>query len=80
MQVRVAPLGVVSARDTELVSPVAVLPYASCTVTTGCVPRGTAAVPPLGWVLKTTLVAAPAVTVKLMLVADARVPSVAVSV
>ena len=70
----------VRARVTELVSPVAVLPYASCRVTTGWVASGTPLLLPPGWVVKTSLVVAPAVIAKVVLVAEVSDPSVAVSV
>jgi hypothetical protein len=54
-----------------------VLPYASSTVTAGCVPNAAPAVPPLGCVVKTNWLAVPAFTVKLLLVALVREPSVA---
>ncbi len=80
VQVRIAPLAVVSARVTELVSPVTVFPNASCTVTTGWVAIADWLVEPLGCVVKPTLAAAAAVIVKLLLVAEVSPPALAVSV
>ena len=64
MHVSVAPPGVVNARLTVDVSPLTVLPDASCTVTVGCVPKAAPAVAvPLGCVVIVSLVAAPAESV-----------------
>ena len=54
---------------TDALDVVTVLPPASRTVTTGCVAHADVAVPPLGWVLKTSCVAAPVVTLNVLLVA-----------
>src|SRR5262245_59014743 len=73
----VAPAGVVNANDTVLVSVGTVLPPASWTATTGCVPN---AVPPVefeGCVVKPSITAAPTVTVSGSLLPVA-VPAVAV--
>ncbi len=80
VQVRVAPAAFVmlSVTGAELV--VTVLPPASCTSTTGWVPK---AVPPVeseGSVVKDRLVAALVVIVKGALTSLVRVPDVAVSV
>ena len=58
---------------------VTVLPPASCTATAGCVGK---AMPPVelpGFWVKATFVAGPTVMLKLLLVADVRLPLVAVS-
>ena len=80
VQVSVAPPGVVSARVTELVSDVTVLPPASCTATTGWVARAEPPVPVPGCVVNVSWAAAPAAITKLLLVADVNDPSVAVRV
>src|SRR5580765_5607049 len=81
VQARVAPPGVVSARVTELVSVVTVLPTASWIVTAGCWAKATwLALLGLGGVVKLSLTAGPAVMANDVLVADDREPSVAVSV
>ena len=55
------------ANVTEPVSLVTVLPYESCTVTTGWVARAVPmATPPTGWVVNTSLFAAPAVITTLL--------------
>ena len=64
MQASVPPLGLVpmaSVIDAEL--PVTVFPFASSTVTTGCVPQAVPPVPPPGCVVNTTFVAVPGVNV-----------------
>src|SRR3954469_21085299 len=76
----VAPAGVVIESVTALALVVTVLPAASWTVTTGCVPNATVLAAPLGWVVNTTLAAGPGVMVKEVLTAGVNVPSVAVSV
>jgi hypothetical protein len=80
VQVNDALPGVVKTRVTEAVLVVTVLPAASCTVTTGCVAIVVPPVPPLGCVVNASLVAAPGVIVKVVLVAEASDPLVAVSV
>ncbi len=76
-----APAGVVSASVTELASDVAVLPAASCTVTTGCVANvAPAAAAAEGWVVNASFAAAPADTVIDALTALVNEPSEAVSV
>src|SRR4051794_19075816 len=77
---RVAPAGVVMVNVTELVLVVTVLPAASCTLTTGCAPNAALLAAPVGWVVKPSLAAGPAVTVKLALAAPVRTPSAAVRV
>ena len=80
MHDRSAPAGVVIAKVTASVLPTTVLPPRSCTATTGWVANATPPVDPLGCVVKPSLAAAPAVMVKLLLVAAVRMPSVPVSV
>jgi hypothetical protein len=80
VQVRVAPAGVVMVRVTEAVLLVAVLPAASWTVTTGFVPKGVPALEPEGFVVKASLLADPALMVRLVLVALVRLLAAAVSV
>ena len=75
-----APPGAVSVSVTLVVAAVTVLPSASWTATTGCVPRAVPPVPLLGWVVNASLAAAPAVIVKVLLVAEVSDPSVAVRV
>ena len=67
VQVRVAPAGVVMVSVTEALLEVTVLPRPSWMATAGCVPK---AIPPVeleGFVVKPSLVAVPAVMVKLVL-------------
>ena len=59
---------------------VTVLPPASCTVTTGWVAHTELRAPPPGWVVNASLAAAPTVMLNVELVADVRVPLVAVRV
>lgn len=80
-QVRVTPPGApVTNRVTAALLVVTVFPLESWTLTTGCVAKGAepSAFDGLAW--KTSLLAAPGVTVTVVLVADERVPDVAVSV
>jgi hypothetical protein len=75
-----APAGVVIVKVTELVSLVTVLPPASCTATTGCVPN---AVPPVeldGCVVNATFAALPTEIVSELLTSAVNEASVAVSV
>jgi len=75
------PVPPVIARVTELVlSPVTVLPPASCTVTTGWVANATPPVLPLGLVVKASFFAAPRVIPKVVLTAFVRPVEVAVRV
>src|SRR5689334_17182256 len=76
----VAPPGVVSASVTDDVSVVTVLPPASCTVTTGCVPNAAVAAAPLGCVVNASFAAAPTVIVTDELTAVVSEPSDAVNV
>src|SRR4051794_3286394 len=71
-----APAGVVIVNVTSLVSLVTVLPASSWTVTTGCVANATVLAAPLGWVVKTTLAAGPAVIVSAVLTAAVTKPAV----
>ena len=80
MQDSSAPPGVVSARVTELVLPVTVLPKASCTVTSGWPAHAVWLVPLPGCMVKATLLAAAAVIVKVLLVAEVLPAEVAVIV
>ena len=80
MQVNVAPPGVVSARVTELVFPVTVLPPRSWIATLGCVPNGTFVPESLGCCVNPSFAAAPTEIVNELLTAEASAPSVAVSV
>ena len=79
VQVKVAPPGVVRARDTVVVLVVTVLPPASCTATTGWAAQLVLETPPPGCEVKPSLLAAPTVIVKLLLTAGVSAPSVAVS-
>ena len=79
-QVSVAPAGVVIARVTEALLLVTVLPPASVTLTTGCVPKEIPPVDPAGFVVKASLVAGPVLMVKLVLTALASPVAAAVSV
>ena len=79
-QASAAPAGVVMVNVIDAVLVVTVLPLASWTVTTGWVPK---AMPPVeleGLVVNASLVADPAVMVKLLLAAAVSVPEAAVSV
>jgi hypothetical protein len=70
------PVVIVSAMEAEF--PVLVFPNWSWAVTTGCCTNGAPAVAlPLGSVVKISLLAAAAVTLKLLLVAPVRAPSLA---
>ena len=81
MQVSVAPPAVVRARVTELVSPVdGVAVRVLQRSPRAAAPSGTPLVLPPGWVVNASLVAAAAVIVKVVLVAEVSDPSVAVSV
>ena len=80
VQARVAPAGVVMLRVTDAVLVVTVLPPASWTATTGWVAKAMPPVEPEGLVVKASLVAVPAVMVKLALTALVRPVAVAVSV
>jgi len=51
---------------------VIVLPPASCTVTTGCVPNALPPVPAPGWVVNATFAAAPTVMLNVLDVADVK--------
>src|SRR5438876_352020 len=83
-QVRVAPPGLAPiARVMGVTEEVTVFPPASCTVTTGWigkVPVTPALVAPLGWVVNASLLAGPTTMLKLLLVAEASVPSLAANV
>ena len=74
------PVPLVIARVTALVSLVAVLPEASCTVTTGWVANATPPVLPLGIVVKASFLAVPRVIPKVLLTALVRPVVVAVRV
>jgi hypothetical protein len=77
----VPPDGLVPiARVIEALEVVTVLPPASSTVTTGCVVKALDCLPPEGCVVKTSLAAGPTVILKELLVAELRLPLVAVSV
>ena len=79
-QVSVAPAGVVMLRVIKTLLEVTVLPAASCTATTGCVPK---VVPPVeldGFVVKASFAADPALMVRLVLTALVSALAVAVSV
>ena len=82
MQLRVAPLpgcdAIASVTALEFV--VSTFPLASSTDTLGWVDQAAPLAPPPGWVVKASCAAAPAVTEKVLLVADVRLPSVALSV
>src|SRR3954454_1546870 len=80
VQASVAPAGAVIANSTSLVSLLTVLPAASWTVTTGCVPKPTVLAAPLGWVVNATFAAGPGVIVSGVLTAGVNKPSVAVRV
>ena len=70
-----------SARVTEVMSVVTVLPPASWIVTAGWVPKATRlVVGVLGWVVKASLLGAPAVMLKFALVPPESPEAVAVSV
>ena len=73
------PVPLVMARETVVVAEVTTLPAASSTATTGWVPKALPPVVPVGWVVKTSLEAAPAVTAKVELWM-AKVPAVVPSV
>ena len=62
------------------VDPVTVFPFASCTVTTGCVAQLTPDAPPPGCVVNTTFVALPALMLNALLVAPVSPLLAAVSV
>ena len=80
-QVRVAPAGVVNVRVTGLVLVLVVLPAASWMVTTGWLARAVPLIAMgLGAVVKASLTAVAAAMDTLLLVAEVRDPSVAVSV
>src|ERR1700694_2659009 len=80
VQARMAPAGVVMARVTLELLPVAVLPPESCTVTTGWVAKTVELAEPTGCVVKANLAAMPELTVRVELIAWFREPSVAVRV
>ena len=80
VHVNVEPAGVVSVNTTLLVSPVTVLPAASCTVTVGWVANGNPPDAPTGCVVNATFAATPAVIVSELLTAEVNEPSVAVNV
>lgn len=80
-QVRVVPPGVpVTVKVTEAVLVVTRLPLESCTTTTGCTPNGALFAASDGLVWKLSLLAAPGVIVKDVLVAADRLPDVALRV
>ena len=70
VQVSVAAPGVVMVSAMLALLDVTVLPWASCTVTTGCVLQWLPAVAPLGCVVKASLVAVPMVPVAVKVTAD----------
>jgi len=81
VQVSVPPPGFVPiASMIEAELPVTVLPFASSTVTIGCVVQAVPPVPPPGCVVKTTFVAVPAVILNALLVAEVSPLLVAVKV
>jgi hypothetical protein len=82
VQLSTAPLPgwEVMARVTALVFPVATFPLASSTETAGWADQAVPLAPPPGWVVKTSFVAAPAVMLNVLLVAEVRFLAVALSV
>jgi hypothetical protein len=80
VQARVAPAGVVMVKVIDAVLVFTVLAPASWTVTTGWAAKATPPVELDGPVVKANVLAAPAVMVTLLLVAEVSSPSVAVSV
>ena len=80
VQANVPPGLVPMARVIELVAVVTTLPEASSTATVGWAPQAVPSAPPPGWVVKTSLVAVPAVMLKAELVAVVRPVADAVSV
>ena len=79
VQARV-PDPLATARATEALESVTVLPLASWTVTTGWVVKAAPLAAPPGWVVTDSLAAAPKPSVNESVVALARLPLVAVSV
>ena len=79
-QIRAAPAGVVMLSVTWTLLLVTVFPKASWMATTGCVPKAIPPVEPEGLVVKLSLVADPAVMVKLVLTALVSPLDAAVSV
>ena len=81
VQVSVPPPGLVPIASVMLaLLVVTVLPPASWTLTTGWVPKLVPPVPPPGWVVNATFVAAPTVMLNAADVALVKPPEVAVSV
>jgi hypothetical protein len=82
VQLSVAPLPGwdAMARVTALVFPVTTLPLASSTETAGWADQAVPLAPPPGCVVTASCVAEPAVMLKALLVADVRLPSVALRV
>ena len=68
VQLRVAPPAEVMLRVTGVLLEVTVLPPASWTVTTGCVPKSVPPVELEGFVVKMSLLAGPTVMVRLALI------------
>ena len=81
VHVSVPPPGFVPiASVIDAVLPVTVLPPASCTVTTGCVPNAAPPVELAGELVKASFAAGPTVMLNVLLVAPVSAPSAAVSV